>query len=321
MTSRDQLRALGVLLVLGLQFPATTLALEVFPPFVLATLRFALVAVPTVLLVRRPAVPWRWLIGYGLGIGVGEFALLYLALRAGLPAGLASLVLQSAAPFTVLLAAALLRERPSGRQNVGLAVALLGLGLVVLHHLHGAVLGPLLLCLGAGLSWAVGNICARRAAPARPVDFTLWMTVVPPVPMAVLSLAVEGPHGVAHAARRTADLDRTAVVAVLALVFIAVVCTVVGTGGWAALLVRYPSHIVAPLSLLVPVIGTASSAVVLGERLDGTTLAAGVVILAGLLVITTGRAGDRTPRAPGRQLQQAAPARSSDSGAASARTT
>src|SRR4051812_29314175 len=104
MTGRDQLRALGVVLVLGLQFPATSIALEVFPPFLLGALRFALVAVPTALLVPRPDVRLQWLAGYGMGLGFGEFALLYLALRAGMPAGLASLVLQSSAPFTLVLA-------------------------------------------------------------------------------------------------------------------------------------------------------------------------------------------------------------------------
>lgn len=119
------------------------------------------------------------------------------------------------------------------------------------------------------------------------MEFTLWMSVIPRVPMAALSLVFDGPDTIIRSLRDAMSLDARAVAAVVALLFIALVCTVLGTGGWASLLVRYPPQTVAPMSMLVPVIGAASSAAVLGERLDGTTLMAAVVILAGPLVITT----------------------------------
>src|SRR5687767_11994515 len=109
----DRLRAGVVAVLWGLNFTAIHVSLEHFPPFFLAALRFAVIALPTVLLVPRPAVPLRWLLGYGAGFGVLQFAFLYLAMDAGMPAGLSSLVLQSSAPFTVVLAAVLLRERLS----------------------------------------------------------------------------------------------------------------------------------------------------------------------------------------------------------------
>jgi len=116
---RDRLLALVVAVVWGLNFPAIHLSLEQFPPFFLVALRFAVVAVPTMLLVPRPDVPWRWLVGYGVGFGVLQFLFLYLAMDTGMPTGLASLVLQSSAPFTVLLAGLLLRERlTAGRSSV-----------------------------------------------------------------------------------------------------------------------------------------------------------------------------------------------------------
>ncbi|HWJ83797.1 MAG TPA: EamA family transporter, partial [Cellulomonas sp.] len=100
MTLRDRLLAVLVAVTWGLNFPAIHLSLEQFPPFFLVALRFTLIAVPTVLLVRRPAVPWRWLLLYGTGFGVLQFVFLYWAMSAGMPTGLASLVLQSSAPFT-----------------------------------------------------------------------------------------------------------------------------------------------------------------------------------------------------------------------------
>ena len=115
MATRDRLLALLVAVCWGLNFPATALALQHFPPLFMVALRFALVAVPTMLLVPRPAVKLRWLIGTGLGIGVLQFCFLYLGMAAGMPSGLASLVLQASAPFTVLLAGIFLRERLTRR--------------------------------------------------------------------------------------------------------------------------------------------------------------------------------------------------------------
>src|SRR3954471_3338256 len=107
MPARNRLLAALVAVLWGLNFPAIHLSLEQFPPFFLVALRFALLAVPTLLVVPRPGVPWRWVLGYGAGFGVLQFLFLYLAMERGMPSGLASLVLQSSAPFTVVLAAVL----------------------------------------------------------------------------------------------------------------------------------------------------------------------------------------------------------------------
>src|SRR5258708_31715271 len=76
----------------------------VAPPPV-AALRFVLVAVPAVFFVKRPRASWRLVAAYGLFLGVGEFGLLFTAIKLGAPTGLSSLILQAPAFFTALLAA------------------------------------------------------------------------------------------------------------------------------------------------------------------------------------------------------------------------
>ncbi|WFR67895.1 EamA family transporter [Curtobacterium flaccumfaciens] len=116
MRTRDRLLAVVVAVVWGLNFPATALALEHFPPFLLAALRFTLLAVPTVLLVPRPRIPFGRLLLVGFGLGVLQFAFLYLSMASGMPSGLASLVLQASAPFTVVLAGcSCASDSPGGR--------------------------------------------------------------------------------------------------------------------------------------------------------------------------------------------------------------
>ena len=285
MPLRHCLLAVLVAVTWGLNFPAIHLALQQFPPFFCVALRFALVALPALLLVPRPRVRTRWLLGYGLGFGVLQFAFLYLAMVAGMPTGLASLVLQSSAPFTVLLAAAFLRERLGVRQAAGVALAVLGLGGIAVHRagLEGtATLLPVVLTLCGGLGWAFGNLCTRQAQADSPFRLMMWMAVVPPLPMLALSLVVEGP-------RRIADsfdglTTPTGWAAVGGLAFTVVVATGVGSGLWTWLMARHPSSVVAPFSMLVPVVGMGSSWLFLGEEAQGVELALGALVVAGVLV-------------------------------------
>ena len=296
MPLRDRLLAAVVAVVWGLNFPAIALALEQFPPFFLVALRFAVIAVPVVLLVPRPDVAWRWLLGYGLGFGVLQFLFLYLAMDSGMPPGLASLVLQSSAPFTVLLAGLLLRERLTVRQLAGTGLAMAGLGGIAVHRAGldgGAALLPVLLTLCAGLGWAVGNLCNRQARTSEPFRLMLWMTVVPPVPMLLVSLALEGPAEVVASFGGLGE--RQGLLAVGGLVFTVVVATLLGSGIWTALMARHPSSTVAPFSMLVPVVGIGSSWLLLGDPTSGPELVLGAVVVAGVLLGSGGHRRTVTP--------------------------
>ncbi|WP_051684061.1 EamA family transporter [Blastococcus sp. URHD0036] len=293
MPTRDRLLALLVAVVWGLNFPAIHLSLEHFPPFFLVFLRFAVIAVPTVLLVPRPDVPLRWLLGYGFGFGVLQFVFLYAAMDAGMPTGLASLVLQSSAPFTVALAGLLLHERLSGRQLAGILLAVAGLGGIAVHRAGldgGATLLPVLLTLCGGLGWALGNLSNRLARPARPFRLMLWMTTVPPLPMLAVSLLTEGPARIGESL--TGLGSREGLLALGGLAFTVVVATLGGSGIWTALMSRHPSGVVAPFSMLVPVVGTASAWLMFGEATPPVELACGALVVAGVLI------GSRPPRLP-----------------------
>lgn len=121
MTRKDGLLALLVVVVWGLNFVVIKLGLHNMPPLMLAGLRFMLVAFPALLFVARPAIPLRLLLGYGLTISFGQFAFLFCAIGLGMPAGLASLVLQAQAFFTIILGAFVFGERLQGKQLAGIA--------------------------------------------------------------------------------------------------------------------------------------------------------------------------------------------------------
>jgi O-acetylserine/cysteine efflux transporter len=308
---RDRVLALVVAVAWGLNFPATAIALEHFPPFLLAAVRFTLLAVPTLLFVPRPKVPFRWIVLVGSTLGVLQFAFLYLGMAAGMPSGLASLVIQAAAPFTVVLAGVVLRERLTTRQVVGVSVAVAALAVIAVHRAQTAALLPVVLVLCGAIGWAMGNVATRRTGPVNPLHLTLWWAVVPPIPMAVLSLLVEGPEQVGHALGTAFTLE--ALPSDLGLLYIVVVASLVGYGIWSRLLGKYPSSTVAPFSMLVPVVGVLASWAAFGEVPDLVEAVAGAVVVAAVLWSSRpGRAPGAGPGAGRADLAVETPPRAQD---------
>jgi O-acetylserine/cysteine efflux transporter len=281
MPVRDRLLAVLVAIIWGVNFPATALALEHFPPLFMVSLRFALLAIPTIFLIPRPKVPLRWLIGTGVGIGILQFTFLYLGMAAGLPSGLASIVLQASAPFTVIIAGIWLRERISRRQAIGIGIAVLGLIAIAVYRAQVAALLPVVLALCGALGWAIGNISMRKAAAPNPLHLTLWMSVIPPIPMLAIALVVEGPTRIGDSLATVFTLD--ALPAVAGLLYVVLIATIIGYGIWTGLLARYPSSTVAPFSMLVPVVGVFASWVAFAQVPDVPELIGGVFVVGGVL--------------------------------------
>ncbi|MGW5289030.1 EamA family transporter [Rhodococcus pyridinivorans] len=287
MSFRDRLLAFTVVVLWGCNFLAIRLGLDHFPPFFFAGLRFAIIAVPVLLFVPRPAVPLRWLLLYGAGFGFAQFAFLFWAMEAGLPTGLASLVLQSSAPFTVLLAALFLRERLDGVRLAGLVVAVSGMVIVAVGQgAADASLLPMTLALLAGLSWAVGNIATRKAGAADPMRLMLWMCVVPVLPFFGISWFAEGPHVWSTLGTAVTTVDGG--LALAGLTYVVLAGTIAGTGIYASLLSRYPAGTVAPLSLMVPVVGFTVAWITLGDRPAPSSLIGGVIVIVGALAAQGG---------------------------------
>ncbi|APU13414.1 DMT(drug/metabolite transporter) superfamily permease [Actinoalloteichus sp. GBA129-24] len=282
MPMRDRGLALIVALLWGLNFLAIRYGLDHFPPLFFGGLRFAVLAVPTMLFVRRPGVRWYWLVGYGLGFGTVQFAFLFIGMDVGMPTGLASLVLQASAPFTVLLGGLLLRERITARQVGGILLAVAGMAVIGWQRAQFAALLPVLLTLCGALGWAFGNLCSRQARPESPLRLTLWMSVVPPIPMFTLSLLFEGPTAGWDALRTVGEPG--GLLALAGLAYVVGLATVVGTGIWTTLMSRHPAGVVAPFSLLVPVVGIATAWLVLREVPTTVELIAGVVVVVGVLL-------------------------------------
>jgi O-acetylserine/cysteine efflux transporter len=291
MPRRHIVLALSVAALWGVNFVAIDYALESFPPLLLAALRFTFVAFPAVFILPRPPIPWRYVAGVGLSLSACQFGLLFVGIHVGMPAGLASLVLQLNAVFTVALAVTFLGERPGRGQLFGAAIALGGIALIAADRSGSHVpIGAFLLCVAAAGSWGVGNVIVRVAQAPSGVALMVWSALVAPLPLLALSLAFEGGSSIRDA------LAHASAKSIGGLLFVVVVASLFGFGSWAWLMRHHAASKVAPFSLLVPVFGIGSAWLLLDERPSALELAGALVVICGLGLVSAALrpARDRT---------------------------
>ena len=284
------LQALLVVLIWGVNFVVIRWGLNEVPPFLLAAARFSLVVFPAIFFIKKPNVPWRWLIAYGWFNSFGQFALLFWAMKVGMPAGLASVVHQAQVFFTLIFSVLILQQRTQVTQWLGLMIAVMGLALIAYGKNAGTPVGMQMTSLGLVLnllgaaSWAIGNVVvsAMRRAGIQPEPFGLviWSSLIPILPFLLISGLFER-----HVYPDWQAISWHSMVSALYLAWAA---TLLGYGLWSRLLSQYEPNRVAPFTLLVPVVGLLTAWLVLGERLNQWQLWGSACLLIGLAVNVLG---------------------------------
>ena len=261
--------------------------IEGIPPLLLGGLRFLLVALVGSLFFKRPKTPLKWWFAYAVPISFLQFAFLFSAMANGMPAGLASLALQSQALFTLIFATLFLKESIKGYQVLAIIIAALGLIFIAQSHDTQTMtaLGFALTLAGAA-SWAMGNIANKTISQkgyAANVNLIIWSAWIPPIPFFIASYWIEGPDLI------ITSLTNFSLQSAVALLYLSILATVVGYGLWSHLLKKYPAAQVAPLTLGVPVVGISSAALILGETINQAQWIGISLVVLGLLVNTFGK--------------------------------
>ena len=310
---RDLALILAVAALWGFSFVPIKVGLREVPPFALAALRFLFAAIPLVFFVRRPRMPASVVIAYGLAIGVFQFGLMFLGMKLGMPAGLSSIVIQVQVFFTIGLGIVFLGDRLRGENVAGAAIAVFGVLLLAIYKVQGGLsttLVGLLIMLVAAFAWAIGNIVAKHAAGEHDDDMfalVVWSSLVPPLPLAAAAYAFEGGMDSVRAVASASALTWGCVL------FLAYAATLFGFASWARLLHRYPTALVSPFALLIPVSGVASGVVFLGESLAPMQALGAALVFAGLVVNVYGSRLRRTRRSTSSAASTSRSGRSSDS--------
>lgn len=290
MKKKDIILAILLVTIWGVNFTVIKLGLGGVPSMLLVALRYLLTVFPAIFFVKKPNTEWKYIILYGLAVGVGQFACLFYAMEIGMPASIASIVLQIQAFISPVLAMLFLNEKLNAKQIAGFIIA--SIGLIVIGTANttegiGAIpFTAIILNLLAPFFWAASNIIARvasdkAAANGEKLDMfgmVVWSGLIPPLPLLVLALMLDTPQTIIGA------LSNLSGISIFAVIYLAFGATLFGYGVWNVLLGKYPISKVAPLPLTVPVISLLSARIVLKEQLSGLQWIGTIIILAGLLV-------------------------------------
>ncbi|WP_147819840.1 EamA family transporter [Salidesulfovibrio onnuriiensis] len=280
MKTRHIALAVLVALLWGVNFVVIKVGLGSFPPILFVALRFTLAAIPAVFFIKRGNIPWKYIISIGLVLGVIKFSLLFVGMDLGMPAGLSSLVLQCQAIFTLILSSVVLKDSPTFWQRGGVLVAFGGIALLIADMSASPSFAGLLMVIAAGFFWGVSNILMKKAGKVDMLALVVWMSLIPPLPLLVLSLLLETGQWQA-----VMNMGWTGFGTVF---YIAMVATIFGFGVWAHLFREYSPNVVAPFSLLVPVFGIWSGSLFLGETLTAVDIAASCLLLGGVALVVFG---------------------------------
>lgn len=274
----DVFLAVLVAVTWGFGFVASRLALDELSPVLMTALRFSIAALPCLLL-RRPNVPWRVLIAISGTLFLGQFLAQSWGIAHGVPVGLASVVVQSQALFTVAFAAMAFREIPTRMQIAGIAVAAIGLLMICGTVGFDFSVGAFAVLMISPVSFAIGNLLLRQARDVAMYDLFAWLCLIPPLPLLALAFAIDGPQATWHS---LAQMSPTGWISML---FIGAITTSIAYMLWGRLLRDYTAAQVVPFALLVPFVGAAASSVVFGETFGPLRLAGMLTVVGGIAVM------------------------------------
>lgn len=286
MTRKDMLLGLAIIVAWGLNFVVIAWGLDDLPPMMLGGLRFLIVALVGSFFFKRPKTPLKWWFLYALPLSFGQFAFLFTAMKFGMPAGLASLVLQSQAIFTLLFAVVFLKEGVRPFQLIAITIAALGLATIAVENDNSSMtmLG-FGLTLVAAMSWALGNISTKvigQKGYHANVNLVIWSCWIPPLPFFICSWFIDGPSVMLH------SLEAINWATMATLAYLSIFATVGGYGLWSFLMSKYPAATIAPLSLGVPVVGLTASALLLSEHVSPLQWVGILFVMFGLVLNTFG---------------------------------
>ncbi|RSV18528.1 EamA/RhaT family transporter [Sphingomonas sp. ABOLG] len=246
------------------------------PPLFFAAIRFLVVIAATLpWLLPMPRPRWR-IVVIGILMGAGNFALLFIGLQTASPSA-AAVVIQIGVPFTTLLSIVMLGERIHWRRGLGIGLTLAGVLLVVWNPDGIDLSAGLWFVVGAAFTGSLGAVLMKQVEDVAPLRFQAWVGLVSFLPLAVASALFE-------------EGQWTSAVAVGwpfvgAVLFAALVVSVLGHTSYYGLIRRYEANLLAPLTLMTPLFTIAFGVALTGDKLDMRMIAGAMLALAGGLVV------------------------------------
>lgn len=272
------LLALLVVVIWGVNFLFVSVALNEIPPLLLCAVRFLLTSVPAILFFKLPRGSFKMVALYGLVMFALQFSLLFIGMNAGMPPGMASLIMQVQVFFSMFFAATMLDEKPYSWQLLGALVSFIGIAIVAMHFDQTVTYMGFIFILAAAATWGFGNLMTKKLTHIKTIPLVIWGSFFACFPMFLLSFLVEGLDVIQSTYQDLTWLGMSAVF------YIVGASTWIAYVAWTWLVSRYPVGIVVPFTLLVPIVGLICSVIFLGEPLQFWKLLAGILVVGGLCI-------------------------------------
>jgi len=270
------LLAVLTIFIWGFNFVLIKVGLLGMPPIFLVCCRFFLSCFPAIFFIKRPAVPFKKVVAYGLVMFALQFALLFSGMHLGVSPGLAALVLQAQVFFITFLGVVILKEKLRLAQILGALIAFSGIGCIGLNMGGEMTLTGFLLIISAAAVCAPGNVISKKIGPVNMLSLVVWSSLVAWPPLLIASLWLEGPAVILESLQTLSWKSAGAVL------YITYLSTLFGFSMWNRLIHRYTLGTIAPFSLLSPAVGMLGSILVFHEPLYSWKILAGSLIILGL---------------------------------------
>jgi O-acetylserine/cysteine efflux transporter len=263
----------------GFNIVAVKLSADRFPPVFLTFLRFLIVglAVWPWLRVRRGEM--RWLLIAAICSGGLQFALIYAGVAISDNLSAVAIGGQLGVPFATLLSVMWLGERIHWRRWLGIGMSFAGVVLIGFSREVFSAWPGLLLIVVAAFIGAVGLIAIKRVRDLEPLELQAWLAWGSLPLLLPLSLLLED--------GQIASLGTAGAIGWGALLYSAVLASLVAHTSYFALIRRYPVSSIAPVTVLTPLFSVFFAVTLLGDALDARMLLGGLLTLSGVTVILT----------------------------------
>lgn len=245
------------------------------PPIFYSGVRSALVMVLLVAWLRPiPDRPWR-VAAITLAISGGAYALFFMGLTDASPSA-ASVVNLAGPPLTVLFAIVLLGERVGWRRGVGIGITFVGVVIAVADPSGATGSAGLILIAGSAAVGALGMVLLKTI-DLDPLRLQAWAGTSSALVLLPLSAITETGQIAAAAASPGA--------LVAALLFSAVLVSIVAHTAFFRMLQLYDANLLVPLTLMTPIFTIIAGALITGDEIGIFLVIGAAIALAGVLVI------------------------------------
>jgi O-acetylserine/cysteine efflux transporter len=277
LTPLDLTLLIGVNLIWGVNLVAAKLGVGEFPPIFFAALRFVVLAVVLlpVLRVFRGQMPT--LIQAAVYSGALGFALMYLGFKFAGDISSIAIATQLGIPFSTLLSIWLLGERIRWRRKLGIALAFVGVAIIsfdprAIDHVVG-----LLLVVASQLVVAFGLIYIKRLRDVNAWQLQAWLGIVSAPSLLLLSFLFES--GQMHAVANATWVGWGS------LLFTATASSLVAHTMMFHLIAKYPVTSVAPMNVTSAIFSVLCGVIWFNDELTARILIGGSVALAGVVIV------------------------------------